>query len=37
MSEKERNELGLNGKKHVLEDFTYEKLAKKYHKLLQRD
>ena len=37
MSEKERNELGSNGKKYVLEYFTYEKLAKKYDKLLQRD
>lgn len=30
MSKEERNILGTNGKKYVLENFTYAKLAKKY-------
>jgi glycosyltransferase involved in cell wall biosynthesis len=33
MSKDERNKLGENGKKFVLENFTYEKLAKKYEEL----
>jgi glycosyltransferase involved in cell wall biosynthesis len=34
LSVKERDKLGDNGKKYVLEHFTYEKLAEKYQKLL---
>ncbi len=33
MDEKKRLKLGLNGKKYVLENFTYEKLAESYEKL----
>ena len=33
MTEKEREELGKNGKKYVLKHFTYRKLAKKYEEL----
>jgi len=33
MSEQNRKKLGQNGKKYVLEYFTYDKLAKKYEKL----
>ena len=33
MDEKTRKKLGENGKKYVLENFTYEKLAKKYEEL----
>jgi glycosyltransferase involved in cell wall biosynthesis len=34
MSQDERDTLGANGKKYVLEHFTYEKLAHKYKELL---
>ena len=34
LSNKERQELGQNGKKYVLENFTYEKLAEKFERLL---
>jgi glycosyltransferase involved in cell wall biosynthesis len=34
MPEEERDILGVNGNKYVLEHFTYEKLAKKYKELL---
>lgn len=34
MTKQERNKLGENGKRYVLEHFTYEKLAKKYEELL---
>jgi len=37
MSEKKRKELGANGKKYVLENFTYEQLSKKYIKILNGD
>ena len=30
MSEQERNAMGENGRKAVLENFTYEKLAKRF-------
>ncbi|WP_457563604.1 glycosyltransferase family 4 protein [Caminibacter pacificus] len=35
MSEDDRKKLGANGKRYVLENFTYEKLAQKYERLFQ--
>jgi len=35
MNKDERKKLGENGKKYVLENFTYEKLAQKYERLFQ--
>ncbi len=34
LSDKKRQEMGQNGKKYVLENFTYEKLAEKFERLL---
>ncbi len=34
MDNEEREKLGINGKRYVLEHFTYEKLAKKFEELL---
>jgi hypothetical protein len=33
MNKEERNILGQNGKKYVLEHFTYDKLANRYKEL----
>jgi len=35
LPQEERDKLGKNGKKYVLEHFTYEKLAKQYAKSLE--
>jgi glycosyltransferase involved in cell wall biosynthesis len=35
MTKEEKDKLGQNGKKHVLEHFTYEKLAKKFINILE--
>ena len=37
MDEKTRKKLGENGKKYVLENFTYEKLSKKYEELFHEN
>jgi glycosyltransferase involved in cell wall biosynthesis len=36
MNENERQELGKNGKDYILEHFTYDKLAQKYEKIMER-
>lgn len=36
MEKSERDKLGQNGKKYVLEHFTYKKLAEKFNKLLEK-
>ena len=36
LSQDERNRMGINAKRYVLSNFTYENLAQKYHELIER-
>ena len=36
MSPHERSQLGKNGKKYVIEHFSYKNLARKYNLILQK-
>jgi hypothetical protein len=35
MNEEDRIKLGENGKKYVIDNFTYDKLAQKYERLFE--